>query len=81
LLADPVPPSRATLSESAAARVRRPPKAGAAAQGRSRHHRNQSPAQIPAERYATANAFGEDIARYLRGDVVLPNETVSPIAP
>ena len=25
----------------------------------------------PAERYATANAFGEDIERYLRGDVVL----------
>ena len=25
----------------------------------------------PTERYATANAFGEDIARFLRGDVVL----------
>lgn len=72
LQAEPLAPSRAGLSEPAAA-----------ARDTSVHKLKRELAgdldtialkalkKRPAERYATANAFDEDIARFLRGDVVL----------
>ena len=72
LLADPVPPSRATLSESAAgARATTAKKLALLLKGDLDTIAIKALRKSPAERYATANAFGEDIARYLRGDVVL----------
>jgi WD40 repeat protein/serine/threonine protein kinase/TPR repeat protein len=72
LLADPAPPSRATLSESAAgARATTAKKLALVLKGDLDTIAIKALRKSPAERYATANAFGEDIARFLRGDVVL----------
>src|SRR5580700_8495407 len=72
LRADPVAPSRSVLSESAAAaRVSTVRKLSKALAGDLDTIALKSLKKAPAERYATVNAFGEDIERYLRGDVVL----------
>jgi WD40 repeat protein/serine/threonine protein kinase len=72
LQADPLPPSRAVPTEIAA-RAR-----GTSGKPRSSLVDSdldtiviKALKKLPAERYATANAFDEDIARYLRGDAVL----------
>jgi serine/threonine protein kinase len=71
LEADPVPPSRITLSESAAAARAAPAKKLASTlRGDLDTITIKALKKTPVERYATANAFGEDIERYLRGDVV-----------
>ena len=72
LQSDPTPPSRVILTETAA---------GARGTGGKRRANLvdsdldtiviKALKKSPAERYATANAFDEDIARYLRGDAVL----------
>jgi eukaryotic-like serine/threonine-protein kinase len=72
LHADPVPPSRLPLSDSAAAA-----RAMTAKRLSKILKRDLDTITLKAlkksatERYPTANAFDEDIARYLRGDVVL----------
>ena len=72
LQADPVAPSRAALSAAAAvARATTPKKLSSTLQGDLDTIAIKALKKPPAERYATANAFGEDIERYLRGDVVL----------
>jgi serine/threonine protein kinase len=72
LKADPVAPSRAALSEeAAAARSSNAKKLSSAFRGDLDTITAQALKKSPSERYPTANAFGEDIARYLRGDVVL----------
>jgi WD40 repeat protein/serine/threonine protein kinase len=72
LEADPAPPSRIELSESAAAARAAPAKKLASTlRGDLDTITIKALKKTPAERYATANAFGEDIERYLRGDVVL----------
>jgi WD40 repeat protein/serine/threonine protein kinase len=72
LQVDPVSPSRSELSESAAAaRVSTVRKLSKALAGDLDTIALKSLKKAPAERYATVNAFGEDIERYLRGDVVL----------
>jgi WD40 repeat protein/serine/threonine protein kinase len=72
LQADPTPPSRAVLTETAAS--------ARGSSGKLRLGAIDSDLDTivikalkksPVERYATANAFDEDIARYLRGDAVL----------
>jgi WD40 repeat protein/serine/threonine protein kinase len=72
LQGEPLAPSRAALSEPiAAARnatVRRLTKSLA---GDLDTIALKALKKTPAERYATANAFDDDIARFLRGDVVL----------
>jgi WD40 repeat protein/serine/threonine protein kinase len=72
LHADPVAPSRATISENAATAR------GTTATVLSKLVDSdldtiviKALKKFSAERYATVNAFDEDIARYLRGDVVL----------
>jgi len=71
LRADPPPPSRAPLSDAAAAaRGTSAKKLSSAFRGDLDTIAAKALKKSPAERYATANAFGEDIARYLRGDVV-----------
>jgi WD40 repeat protein/serine/threonine protein kinase len=72
LQADPVAPSRATIGENAALAR------GASGKLISRLVDSdldtiviKALKKFSAERYATVNAFDEDIARYLRGDVVL----------
>jgi WD40 repeat protein/tRNA A-37 threonylcarbamoyl transferase component Bud32 len=72
LRADPVAPSRAALSEAAAtARTTTAKKMSSTFRGDLDTIAAKALKKSPAERYATANAFGEDIARFLRGDVVL----------
>jgi len=72
LQADPVAPSRAALSEAAAAaRATTAKKLSSTLRGDLDTIAIKALKKSPAERYATANAFGEDIERYLRGDVVL----------
>jgi WD40 repeat protein/TPR repeat protein/tRNA A-37 threonylcarbamoyl transferase component Bud32 len=72
LQAEPLTPSRAALSEEAAgARATTAKKLGSALKGDLDTIANKALKKSPTERYATANAFDEDIARYLRGDVVL----------
>ena len=72
LKADPVAPSRAALSEAiAAARATTAKKLSSSLRGDLDTIAIKALKKSPAERYATANAFGEDIERYLRGDVVL----------
>jgi WD40 repeat protein/serine/threonine protein kinase len=72
LQVDPVAPSRSLLSEAAAAaRVSTVRKLGKALAGDLDTIALKSLKKAPVERYATVNAFGEDIERYLRGDVVL----------
>jgi eukaryotic-like serine/threonine-protein kinase len=72
LQADPVPPSGAAIEESAAAvRTTTPRKLSSSLRGDLDTIVIKALKKLPNERYATANAFGEDIERYLRGDVVL----------
>src|ERR1700683_4151220 len=72
LQAEPLTPSRAALSEDAAgARATTAKKLASALKGDLDTIAIKALKKSPTERYATANAFGEDIARYLRGDVVL----------
>jgi WD40 repeat protein/serine/threonine protein kinase/TPR repeat protein len=72
LEADPVAPSRAVLSEAAAeAHATTAKKLSSALRGDLDTIAIKALKKLPAERYATANAFAEDIERYLRGDVVL----------
>jgi WD40 repeat protein len=72
LQADPLAPSRAALSKAAAAaRVTSAKKLSSAFRGDLDTIAVKALKKSPAERYATANAFGEDITRFLRGDVVL----------
>ena len=72
LQADPVAPSRAALSAAAAvARATTPKKLSSTLRGDLDTIAIKALKKSPAERYATANAFGEDIERFLRGDVVL----------
>jgi WD40 repeat protein/tRNA A-37 threonylcarbamoyl transferase component Bud32 len=72
LQADPVAPSRAALSEiAAAARATTVKKLASALKGDLNTITIKALKKVTAERYATANAFGEDIARFLGGDVVL----------
>jgi WD40 repeat protein/serine/threonine protein kinase/TPR repeat protein len=72
LKADPVAPSRAALSEAdAMARATTAKKLTSTLRGDLDTIVIKALKKLPAERYATANAFAEDIERYLRGDVVL----------
>jgi len=72
LNADPVPPSRGASGEAvAAARATTAKKLSSTLRGDLDTITIKALKKSPAERYATANAFGEDIERYLRGDVVL----------
>jgi WD40 repeat protein/tRNA A-37 threonylcarbamoyl transferase component Bud32/TPR repeat protein len=72
LRADPVAPSRAAMNETAAyARATTVPKLAKSLKGDLDTIVAKALKKSPNERYATANAFGEDIARYLQGDVVL----------
>jgi WD40 repeat protein/serine/threonine protein kinase len=72
LNADPVAPSRATVSDAAAGKrattLRRLAKSF---EGDLDTIVVKALKKSPAERYRTVDAFGEDIERYLRGDVVL----------
>ena len=72
LQADPAPPSRKAESEAAAsARATSAKKLARTLKGDIDTIVVKSLKKSPTERYATANAFGEDIERFLRGDVVL----------
>src|SRR5580658_3020259 len=72
LKADPVAPSRTEFKEAtAAARATTAKKLSSTLRGDLDTIAIKALKKLPAERYATANAFGEDIERYLRGDVVL----------
>jgi len=72
LNADPAAPSRTALNEAATvARATTAKKLTSALRGDLDTIVIKALKKSPAERYATANAFGEDIERYLRGDVVL----------
>ena len=71
LQADPVAPSRTALQAAAATRATTPRSWRVRLRGDLDTIVIKALKKSPAERYATANAFGEDIARYLRGDVVL----------
>jgi eukaryotic-like serine/threonine-protein kinase len=72
LESDPVPPSRAALTESAAAnRVTTVRKLTATLQGDLDTIVLKALKKIPADRYTTVNAFAQDIGRYLAGEPVL----------
>jgi WD40 repeat protein/serine/threonine protein kinase/TPR repeat protein len=72
LRTDPTAPSRAVQNESVAPlRATTPKKLMRALRGDLDTIVIKALKKSPAERYATADAFGEDVARYLRGDVVL----------
>ncbi|MBS0418132.1 MAG: protein kinase [Proteobacteria bacterium] len=72
LEADAVPPSRAALTEAAAAnRGTNVRKLAAALQGDLDTIVLKSLKKVPADRYTTVDAFAEDLARYLAGDPVL----------
>ncbi|MGO9514732.1 MAG: protein kinase domain-containing protein [Steroidobacteraceae bacterium] len=71
LQADPVAPSRTALQAAAATRATTAKKLASTLRGDLDTIVIKALKKSPAERYATANAFGEDVARYLRGDVVL----------
>ena len=72
LEADPTPPSRTNFKEAAAvARATTAKKLASILRGDLDIIAMKALKKSPAERYATANAFGEDIERFLRGDVVL----------
>src|ERR1700691_5324347 len=79
LNADPVPPSRAEFKEATAAgRSTTAKKLSSTLRGDPDTIAIKALKKSPAERYATANAFGEDIERYLRGDVVLaPSDSLA----
>ena len=72
LQTEPAAPSRAAVSESAAdARDTTSRALSRALRGDLDTIVAKALKKSPTERYATANAFGEDLDRYLRGDVVL----------
>jgi hypothetical protein len=72
LEADPAPPSRTAFKEAAAAAcATTTKKLSSSLRGDLDTIAIKALKKLPAERYATANAFGEDIERFLRGDVVL----------
>jgi WD40 repeat protein/serine/threonine protein kinase/TPR repeat protein len=72
LQADPVPPSRLSFTEAAAqARGTSGKKLTRLFKGELDTIVGKALKKSPRERYATANAFGEDIARFLSGEVVL----------
>src|SRR5580693_1572924 len=72
LAADPAAPSRTSFKDAAAAeRATTAKKLASTLRGDLDTIAIKALKKLPAERYATANAFGEDIERYLRGDVVL----------
>jgi serine/threonine-protein kinase len=72
LRAEPVAPSRAASSEAAAAaRATTAKKLSSSLRGDLDTIAIKAMKKSPAERYPTVNAFGEDIERFLRGDVVL----------
>src|SRR5580704_3480615 len=72
LQADPVAPSRTAFRDAAAAaRATTAKKLSSNLRGDLDTIAIKALKKSPAERYATANAFGEDIKRYMRGDVVL----------
>jgi WD40 repeat protein/serine/threonine protein kinase len=72
LRTDPGAPSRSAISESAAAaRGATPKKLAKSLAGDLDTIVLKALKKKPTERYATANAFDEDIARYLGGEVVL----------
>ena len=72
LNADPAAPSRAASSEAAATvRATTAKKLPSTLRGDLDTIAIKALKKFPAERYATANAFDEDIERFLRGDVVL----------
>ena len=72
LQADPQPPSRAALSESVAlARGATRGKLAKILKGDLDTIVLKALKKLPGERYATANAFDEDVHRFLRGDLVL----------
>jgi WD40 repeat protein/serine/threonine protein kinase len=72
LQSDPVAPSRAASNEAAAAaRATTAKRLSSTLRGDLDTIALKALKKLPAERYATANAFGEDIERFLRGDVVL----------
>jgi len=69
---DPLPPSRAAIGEAAAhSRATTPAKLARALRGDLDTIAMKALKKSPLQRYATANAFGEDIERFLRGDTVL----------
>ena len=72
LQVEPVAPSRINLSEAAAlSRATSVGKLVSALKGDLDTIAFKALKKSPSERYATADAFAEDIARFLRGDVVL----------
>jgi eukaryotic-like serine/threonine-protein kinase len=72
LASDPVAPSRLALTERAAqARATAARRLVKALRGDLDTIVTRALKKSPIDRYATANAFSEDIARFLRGDVVL----------
>ena len=71
LQAEPILPSRVELSEAVTTRGATAKKLSSAMKGDLDTIVGKSLKKTPAERYATANAFAEDIGRFLRGDVVL----------
>ena len=72
LQSDPIPPSRNIVSDAAAqTRTTTARKLPRALKGDIDTIIMKAMKKAPIERYATANAFAEDIARYLSGDAVL----------
>jgi WD40 repeat protein/serine/threonine protein kinase len=71
LQADSVAPSRTALQGAAAVRATTAKKLASALRGDLDTIVLKALKKSPADRYATANAFAEDIERFLRGDVVL----------
>ena len=71
LAAEPMAPSRALSERAAQARATTPSRLVKALRGDLDTIATKALKKSPADRYATANAFGEDIARFLRGEVVL----------
>jgi WD40 repeat protein/serine/threonine protein kinase len=72
LQAEPVSPSRVPFSEPATqARATTARRLSKALKGDLDTIVMKALKKAPAERYATANAFGEDVRRFLRGEVVL----------
>jgi len=69
---EPVAPSRLSIGEAAAGRRGTSAKRLARAlKGELETIISKALKKSPSERYATANAFGEDVARFLSGDAVL----------
>jgi eukaryotic-like serine/threonine-protein kinase len=72
LQTEPLPPSRAMLTaDDAAARAATPARLVRTLRGDLDTIVGKALSKQPAERYATANAFSEDIGRFLRGEPVL----------